>query len=61
MMIIVLNNSYRDFSKRVGSAETLSLGGRPRSLESPEDGQVIDAMNILAEERQGRNTLGAGM
>ena len=45
----------------MGSAETLALGGRPRSLESPEDGQVIDAMNILAEERQGRNTLGAGM
>ena len=46
----------------MGAAGLGGLGGRPRSLESPDDNnkKVIDAMNILEEERTGRNTVDAG-
>ena len=55
---------HSDFNKRLGSAGPAALGGRPRSLESPDvssNEQVIDAMNILDEDRTGRNTVDAGI
>ena len=60
---MIHKSPYRDFSKRFGAAGPAALGGRPRSLESPDEGndQVIDAMNILSKERTGRNTVDAGI
>ena len=61
---LTLLSHYRDFNKRLGhTLGPAALGGRPRSLESPEDanGKVIDAMNILDEDRLTRNAVDAGI